>query len=102
MEEIPDDIYTRHRNKFIIKMRDYVYTEEENLKKKIKYTSSTGESTDSETNLSLGHIDKIENKKIYFEDANEIKNDEIKVEDKNKKVDIFNQTEVKINNDDDY
>ena len=102
MEEIPDDIYTRHRNKFILKMRDYVYTEEENLKKKIKYTSSTGESTDSETNLSLGHIDKIENKKIYFEDANEIKNDEIKVEDKNKKVDIFNQTEVKINNDDDY
>ena len=70
------------------------------MKKKIKYTSSTGESTDSETNLSLGHIDKIENKKIYFED--EIKINEIKLEDKNKKVDIFNQTEVKINNDDDY
>ena len=70
------------------------------MKKKIKYTSSAGESTDSETNLSLGHIDKIENKKIYFED--EIKINEIKLEDKNKKVDIFNQTEVKINNDDDY
>ena len=100
MEELPDDIYTRHRSKFILKLRDYVYTEEENLKKKIIYTSSTGESTDSETNLSLGHIDKIENKKIYFED--EIKINEIKLEDKNKKVDIFNQTEVKINNDDDY
>ena len=102
MEEIPDDIYTRHRSKFISKLRDYVYTEEENVKKKIKYTSSTGESTDSETNLSLGHFDKIENKKIYFEEVNEIKNNEIKIEDKNKKVDIFNQTEVKINNDDDY
>ena len=101
MEEIPDDVYTRHRSKFILKLRDYVYTEEENLKKKIKYTSSAGESTDSDTNLSLGHFDKIENKKIDFEEVNEIKND-IKIEDKNKKVDIFNQTEVKINNDDDY
>ena len=103
MEEIPDDIYTRHRSKFILKLRDYVYTEEENLKKKIKYTSSAGESTDSETNLSLGHIDKIENKKIDFEEVNEIKNNiNIKIEGNDKKFDIFNQTEVKISNDDDY
>jgi hypothetical protein len=45
----------------------------------------------------LGHIDKIKN--INFEDVNEIKIEE-KIEEK--KIDIFNQSEVKINNDDDY
>ena len=67
------------------------------MKKKIKFSSSIGGSTDSETNLSLGHIDKIKN--INFEDVNEIKIEE-KIEEK--KIDIFNQSEVKINNDDDY
>ena len=97
MEDIPDDVYTRHRSKFILKIRNYVYSEEENMKKKIKFSSSIGGSTDSETNLSLGHIDKIKN--INFEDVNEIKIEE-KIEEK--KIDIFNQSEVKINNDDDY
>ena len=92
MEENKDDVYTRHRSKFITKLRDYVYTEEENVKKKIKNSSSIGGSTDSDTNLSLG--EKIENKQI-FEDVNEIKNDE-------DKTDIFNQSEVQIHNDEDY
>ena len=96
MEESKDDVYTRHRSKFITKLRDYVYTEEENVKKKIKNSSSIGGSTDSDTNLSLG--EKIENKQI-FEDVNEIKNEDI-IEDKNN--DIFNQSEVQIHNDEDY
>ena len=40
MEDIPDDVYTRHRSKFILKIRNYVYSEEENMKKKIKFSSS--------------------------------------------------------------
>ena len=46
MEDIPDDVYTRHRSKFILKIRNYVYSEEENMKKKIKFSSSIGGSTD--------------------------------------------------------
>ena len=100
MEESIDDVYTRHRSKFITKLRDYVYTEEENIKKKIKNSSSIGGSTESDTNLSLG--EKIENKQI-FEDVNEIKNED-KIEDgvDGKKIDIFNQSEVQIHNDEDY
>ena len=101
MEEKKDDIYIQHRSKFILKLRDFVYSEEENLKKKIKYSGSIEESTDSETNLSLGHFDKIENKNINFEEINEIKNEE-KVEPKKKEKDIFNQTIFHINNNDDY
>ena len=101
MEEKKDDIYIQHRSKFILKLRDFVYSEEENLKKKIKYSGSIEESTDSETNLSLGHFDKIENKNINFEEINEIKNEE-KVEPMKKEKDIFNQTIFHINNNDDY
>ena len=95
VEEPKDDVYTRHRSKFILKLRDFVYTEEENAKKKMKLSGSIGESTDSETNLG----DKIENKNIGFEEVNEIKNEEKIVE---KKKDIFNQTEIQIHNNDDY
>jgi hypothetical protein len=94
-----DDVYTRHRSKFILKLRDYVYSEDENMKKRIKLTGSIEESTDSETNLSLGHFDKMENKPINFDEGNEIKNED-KSDDK--KLDIFNQTVVQIHNDDDY
>ena len=99
MEETKDDVYTRHRSKFILKLRDFVFTGEENLKKRIQYSGSIEESTDSETNISAGHFDKIENKNINFEEVNEIKNEE-KVDEK--KVDIFNQSEIQIHNDDDY
>ena len=94
-----EDVYTRHRSKFITKLRDFVYTEEENLKKNIKYIGSIGESTDSETHLSSGHYEKIENKNINCEEVNEIKN-ENKIEEK--KIDIFNQNEIQIHNDEDY
>ena len=99
METSNEDVYTRHRSKFITKLREFVYAEEENIKKKIKNSGSIGGSTDSETNLSLGHLEKLENKNINFEENNEIKN-ENKIEEK--KIDIFSQSEIQINNDEDY
>ena len=99
METSFEDIYITHRSKFITKLRDFVYPEEENMKQKIKNSGSFGESTDSETNLSSGHLEKLENKNINFEETNEIKN-EIKIEEK--KIDIFNQSAIHIHNDEDY
>ena len=99
METSFEDIYMTHRSKFITKLRDFVYPEEENMVKKIKNSGSIGESTDSETNLSSGHLEKLENKNINFEETNEIKN-EIKIEEK--KIDIFNQSAIHIHNDEDY
>ena len=99
METSFEDIYMTHRSKFITKLRDFVYPEEENMKQKIKNSGSIGESTDSETNLSSGHLEKLENKNINFEESNEIKN-EIKIEEK--KIDIFNQSAIHIHNDEDY
>ena len=92
LKEANDDVYSRHRSKFIIKLRDFVYTEEENMKKNIKYSGSIGESTDSDTKLSLSE-------KINFEEVNEIKNEE---KENDKKIDIFNQAELQIHNEDDY
>ena len=99
METSFEDLYITHRSKFITKLRDFVYPEEENMKQKIKNSGSFGESTDSETNLSLGHLEKLENKNINFEETNEVKN-EIKIEEK--KIDIFNQSAIHIHNDEDY
>ena len=99
METSFEDIYMTHRSKFITKLRDFVYPEEENMKQKIKNSGSIGESTDSETNLSSGHLEKMENKNINFEETNKIKN-EIKIEEK--KIDIFNQSAIHIHNDEDY
>ena len=99
METSFEDLYMTHRSKFITKLRDFVYPEEENMKQKIKNSGSFGESTDSETNLSLGHLEKLENKNINFEETNEVKN-EIKIEEK--KIDIFNQSAIHIHNDEDY
>ena len=99
METSFEDIYMTHRSKFITKLRDFVYPEVENMEKKIKNSGSIGESTDSETNLSSGHLEKLENKNINFEETNEIKN-ESKIEEK--KIDIFNQSAIHIHNDEDY
>ena len=99
METSFEDLYITHRSKFITKLRDFVYPEEENMVKKIKNSGSIGESTDSETNLSSGHLEKLENKNINFEETNEVKN-EIKIEEK--KIDIFNQSAIHIHNDEDY
>ena len=94
MEESNDDVYSRHRSKFITKLRDFAFTEEENAKKNIKNSGSIGESTDSDTKLSLGNLDK-----INFDEVNDIKNDD---KDNEIKIDIFNQAELQIHNEEDY
>ena len=87
MEETKEDVYTNHRRKFILKIRDYVYPEEENIKTKKKENSSCGDSTQLETNsnFSLG------NKNIIFDDVNEIK-----------KIENIEEKDIKINNNEDY
>ena len=94
MEESNDDVYSRHRSKFITKLRDFAFTEEENAKKNIKNSESIGESTDSDTKLSLGNLDK-----INFDEVNDIKNED---KDNEIKIDIFNQAELQIHNEEDY
>ena len=89
MKESIDDIYTRHRNKFIIKLRDYVCNEEMNSKIKKKGSSSMGESTNSETYLNTSI-----NKNNIFDDVNDLI--------KNKKEDIFHESEIRLKNDEDY
>ena len=98
-----DDLYFKHRSKFIIKLRDYIYPENEFIKNRKIGDSSVGESTESDTNLNLSS-----NKIVNIDEINEIRN-EIRNEDDNKekeeekeKENIFNEPEIQINNDDDY
>ena len=92
-----DDIYFKHRSKFIIKLRDYVYPEEENIQKRIKGSSSIGESTDSDTNLNSSI-----NKMMNFDNVKENKEEEKKDDKKDISESIFDQPEIQINNNDDY
>ena len=93
-----NDVYFKHRSKFIIKLRDYVYPEEENNKKRIKGSSSIGESTESDTNLNSSI-----NKMMNFDNIKENNGDEQKDNDKkNIGENIFNEPEIQINNNDDY
>lgn len=99
-----DDIYFKHRSKFIIKLKDFVYPEEENIKNRKKGSSSIGESTDSDTDLSSSI-----NKVLNFYNVKENKNGdkcEEKIEDdfNNNKVNekMFTEPEIQINNNDDY
>ena len=91
-----DDVYFRHRSKFIIKLRDYIYPEDEKVKNRKKGSSSIGESTESESNFNLSS-----NKILNLEDDNEIK-DEEKKENKTETKNLFNEPEIQINNNDDY
>lgn len=87
-DDFVEDVYTRHRSKFILKLKNYIYNEESNIRCKNGVFSSIGGSTDSETHLNLS-MNKINN----FDDVNDLKN---------KKEDIFNETEIKLKNDEDY
>ena len=80
------DVYYNHRKKFILKLRDYIYPEEEIIKAP-KKTSSSGESTQLETNSNLS----LANKNNDFDDVND-----------NKKNGNMEEKEIKINNNEDY
>ena len=97
-----DDVYFKHRSKFIIKLRDYVYPEEENIKNRKKGSSSIGESTDSDTDLN-SNINKIFNFENNKENKNEDKNEDINdINNKKENENIFTEPEIQINNNDDY
>ena len=117
-----EDAYYRHRSKFIIKIKDYIYPEQEIIKRKRAKTSTVGGSTDSDSNRNLSIVLKeqdhpmslsnnIKNKNIInninFEDNNN-KNQIIDKESDNQKEVInknyakYDFTEIEINNDDGY
>jgi hypothetical protein len=113
-----EDVYSRHRCKFIIKIRDCIYPNQELLAKK-KSKSSTGGSTDSDSNTFLNNINPetdhpmsmnkvIRNKKLLnlnFDDCNqEMKNQNIfNIKDNlYSKKDLFDKSQIEINNDEDY
>ena len=50
-----EDVYSRHRSKFIMKIKDYIYPEQEIIKKKSKH-STVGGSTDSDSNRNLSIV----------------------------------------------
>ena len=88
-----DDIYIKHRRKFIIKLRDYICQDEENNKIKKKGSSSMGESTTTESNNNLSM-----NKNLKFIEDNEKNEEKDLIENNN----IFNKEEIHIENNDDY
>ena len=109
-----EDIYSRHRSKFIMKIKDYIYPEQEIIKKKSKH-STIGGSTDSDSNRNLSIVlneqyhpkslvnnirninfeEKINNQNINKD--NNKQNDEIQ-----KYYEKYDYTEIEIKNNDDY
>ena len=113
-----DDAYYRHRSKFIIKLRDYIYPDKEIIARKRGKTSTVGGSTQSESNKNLSII--IHEQENYMSVGNNIGNKNefnIKfiINEKNKNQIIendngnkiknnrnYDDTEIEINNDEDY
>ena len=116
-----EDVYSRHRSKFIMKIKDYIYPEQEIIKKKSKH-STVGGSTDSDSNRNLSIVlneqyhpmsldSNIRNKKnigsINFEEKFN-NNQNFDKESNNQKDEILNNydkydyTEIEIKNNDDY
>ena len=113
-----DDVYYRHRSKFIIKLRDYIYPDKEIITRKRGKTSTVGGSTQSESNKNLSII--IHEQENYMSVGNNIENQNefnIKfiINEKNKNQIIendngnkiknnrnYDDTEIEINNDEDY
>ena len=116
-----DDVYFRHRSKFIIKLKDYIYPDKEIITRKRGKTSSGGGSTKSETNRNLS-IDipeqehaislrnKIGNKNTFninnFCEKDNEKNKNQIIENNNinnnKKIRNYDDIEIEIKNDEDY
>ena len=105
-----EDVYSRHRSKFIIKIRDYIYPDKEIMARK-KNKSSTGDSTDSDTNITVPEEDPqmtmervVRNNNIIninFDDCNKKIKNQI-VDNKNIKKELYDENEIEINNDEDY
>ena len=116
-----EDVYSRHRSKFIMKIKDYIYPEQEIIKAKNKH-STVGGSTDSDSNRNLSIVlneqyhpmsldSNIRNKKnigsINFEEKFN-NNQNFDKESNNQKDEILNNydkydyTEIEIKNNDDY
>ena len=120
-----EDVYSRHREKFILKIKDYIYPEEEKKENRIK-SSTIGGSTDSDSNSNFSNQEKLQamslgnafrNKKLiknininFIEKYNDKKNgNQINENDinnekvqQNKKNELYNDAEIEINNDEDY
>lgn len=115
-----NDVYRRHRSKFITKVKDYIYPDEENFTRKREKSSTIGGSTDSDSNKNLSiDIDEqrhpmslkkdIRNKNI-LNDINDKNNININNDNKyhndkavrNYKYKILDDTEIEVNNDEDY
>ena len=116
-----EDVYSRHRSKFIMKLKDYIYPEQELFKKKGK-NSTEGGSTDFDSNRNLSIAlneqyhplsldNKIRNKNIINNINFEEKFNKNQIIDKesNEQNDVIQKnyekydfTEIEINNNDDY
>ena len=117
-----EDVYSRNRNKFIMKIKNYIYPEQEIIRRKRAKTSTFDGNTDSDSNCNLSIVlneqehpmslvNNIRNKNIInninFEDKFN-KNQIINKESSNLKDAInkndakYDFTEIEINNDDDY
>ena len=112
-----DDVYFRHRSKFIIKLKDYIYPDKEIIMRKRGKTSTIGGSTESETNRNLSIVipeqdnvmslrNNIGNKNTFninnFDEKKKnliFENDNININTKNRNYD---NTEIEIINDEDY
>lgn len=107
-----EDVYARHRGKFILKIKDYLYSDSDN-KQNRKKSSTIGGSTDSDSIKAMSLGKAIGNKKIlnsinFIEKYND-KNNENQINENDnekerpkKKDEFFNDTEIEINNNEDY
>ena len=112
-----EDVYSRHRRKFIIRIREYIYPDKEMLTRK-NNKSSTGGSTASDSNKNLyimsPEIDHqmstdkiIRNKNIpnLILDGSDKKTKNqinMKKDNKNIKKELFDEVDIEINNEEDY
>ena len=113
-----DDVYNRHRSKFILKIKNYICPDNDIISRTRGKTSTNGGSTESETysnsseichQMSIGKLYRNNNiPNINFDDENEIDNkknninkDKIIV-DNNSKYEQLDDNEIEINNDEDY
>ena len=106
-----NDVYFRHRQKFIVKLRDYLFSDRETKNKKKSKSSTVGGSTASETNselqdniISLGDNTKKEDSiEMNFDSKENIninKNLEEIEEEKCNQIDEFDENEIHLDDED--